>query len=279
MGKKTQKMKSITKSKTKSHKQKVKAHKKNKNISKTKHRPKLRSESQDKFQKPKAPLNEYLAIRSNYNAIQFIFECGIKLGLKHITICSAAVYFHRFYKHVDENSYDKYSIASATLYLASKVQDETIRLRDLINVSYHTLHRDAAPLRLAEDYWNFRDSIVNTEMLIIRYLQFDTTFNHPHSYFLHYVQTIRPVFYSKHGKDVIVFKKAYDFLHDFYHSSAILQYKPQHIAIACLELAIKVYGIPSQIIDYEKQPWYQQLFAQNRSIILSAKYIQNMIKN
>lgn len=73
------------------------------------------------------------------------------------------------------------SIASATLYLASKVQDETVRLRDLINVCYHTLHRDAAPLRLADDYWNFRDSIVHAEMLTIRYLQFDITFDHPHN--------------------------------------------------------------------------------------------------
>jgi len=73
------------------------------------------------------------------------------------------------------------SIASATLYLASKVQDETVRLRDLINVCYHTLHRDAAPLRLAEDYWNFRDSIVHAEMLTMRLLQFDTTFDHPHN--------------------------------------------------------------------------------------------------
>jgi len=130
------------------------------------------------------------------------------------------------------------SIASATLYLASKVQDETIRPRDLINVCYHTLYRDAAPLRLAEDYWNFRDSIVHAEMLIMRLLQFDTTFAHPHNviklvvfclildiglhlkvcllslqYFLHYVQTLRPVFYSKRGRDIIVFKKAYDFLH------------------------------------------------------------------
>jgi hypothetical protein len=125
------------------------------------------------------------------------------------------------------------SIASATLYLASKVHDETVKLRDLINVTYHTLHRDAAPIRLAEDYWNFRDSIVHAEMLTMRLLQFDTTFDHPHNviklfifknifvimcllfqqYFLHYVQTVRPVFYSKHGKDIIVFKKAYDFLH------------------------------------------------------------------
>jgi len=76
MGKKAQKLK-ITKSKTKSHKQKVKSHKKNKNISKTKHRTKLRSESQDKFQKPQAPLTNYLVHKSNNIAVRFIFECGM----------------------------------------------------------------------------------------------------------------------------------------------------------------------------------------------------------
>jgi len=259
MGKKTQKMKTITKIKTKSHKPKVKSHKKNKSLSKSKRRSKQRSESQDTLQKPEAPLTDYSTHKSNYIAVRFIFECGIKLGLRHITICSAAVYFHKFYKHVDNIAYDNYSIASAALYLASKVQDETIKLRDLINVCYHTLYRDAAPLQLAEEYWNFRDSIVHAEMLTMRFLQFDTTFDHPHNYFLHYIQSLRPVFYSKHGKDIILFKKAYDFLHDFYHNSDILQYRPQHIAIACIELAINVYGIPSQIIDYDQQPWYQAL--------------------
>lgn len=77
MGKKSSKVKSITKNKTKAHKQKIKSHKKNKNISKTKHRTKLRSESQDIFQKPEAPLTNYLIHKSNYIAVRFIFECGM----------------------------------------------------------------------------------------------------------------------------------------------------------------------------------------------------------
>lgn len=86
MGKKSQKMKSITKSKTKSHKQKVKSHKKNKSITKTKHRTKLRSESQDKSQKPEAPLTNYLAHKSNYIAVRYIFECG--MFINHIYLYS-----------------------------------------------------------------------------------------------------------------------------------------------------------------------------------------------
>lgn len=87
------------------------------------------------------------------------------------------------------------SIASATLYLASKVHDETIRLRDLINVCYHTLHRDAAPLRLAEEYWNFRDSIVHAEMLTMRFVQFDTTFDHPHNV----IKLIKLILFQRHS--------------------------------------------------------------------------------
>lgn len=88
MAKKAPKTKSITKNKTKSHKQKVKSHKKNKNISKTKHRTKLRSESQDKFQKPEAPLTDYLANKSNYIGVRYIFECGMLWhGFKCSVIC------------------------------------------------------------------------------------------------------------------------------------------------------------------------------------------------
>lgn len=48
----------------------------------------------------------------------YILYLGIKLGLKHITICSAAVYFHKFYKHVDENSYDNY----VSIYILLDIQ-------------------------------------------------------------------------------------------------------------------------------------------------------------
>lgn len=40
--------------------------------------------------------------------LTFVLYLGIKLGLRHITICSAAVYFHKFYNHVDKTAYDNY---------------------------------------------------------------------------------------------------------------------------------------------------------------------------
>lgn len=93
MGKKAQKMKSVTKSKTKAHKQKVKSHKKNK-ISKPKYRTKQRSESQDKYKKPEAPLTDYLAHKSNYIAVRFIFECGMVLNfIIYVHILEYAVFY------------------------------------------------------------------------------------------------------------------------------------------------------------------------------------------
>lgn len=76
MGKKSSKVKGLSKSKTKLQKQKVKSHKKNKSISKLKHKSKQISESQDILQKPEAPLTDYLSFKSNYFAVRYIFECG-----------------------------------------------------------------------------------------------------------------------------------------------------------------------------------------------------------
>lgn len=116
MGKKVPKVKSITKIKNKSHKQKVKSHKKNKSISKTKHRTKLRSESQDKLQKPEAPLTNYLAYKSNYIAVRYIFECGMFYYSK--SVCSIIymnlyLYFMNRYKTWSKTCY--YMLSSSLL--------------------------------------------------------------------------------------------------------------------------------------------------------------------
>lgn len=71
-------------------------------------------------------------------------------------------------------------IASTSLYLAGKVKDEPIKVRDVINVSRNTLHRGSGPLDLGEEYWNMRDAIVQAELLMMRMLKFEVTIVHPH---------------------------------------------------------------------------------------------------
>lgn len=71
-------------------------------------------------------------------------------------------------------------IASTCLYLAGKIKDEQIKVRDIINVSRNTLHRNTLPLDLKEEYWSMRDAIVQGELLVMRMLKFEVTITHPH---------------------------------------------------------------------------------------------------
>jgi hypothetical protein len=66
-------------------------------------------------------------------------------------------------------------IAATSLYIASKQQDEPIKIRDLINVVHRTLNRDSEVLDLNEEYWNYRDSIVQAELLAMRMINFKST--------------------------------------------------------------------------------------------------------
>ncbi len=65
-------------------------------------------------------------------------------------------------------------IAATALYIASKQQDEPIKIRDLINVIHRTLNRDSDVMDLSEEYWNYRDSIVQAELLTMRMISFKT---------------------------------------------------------------------------------------------------------
>lgn len=41
-------------------------------------------------------------------APRFIFECAIKLNMKPLTTATSAIVFHRFFREVENESYDEY---------------------------------------------------------------------------------------------------------------------------------------------------------------------------
>jgi hypothetical protein len=69
--------------------------------------------------------------------------------------------------------------------LAGKVKDDALKIRDVMNVSYNTLHRGSQPLDLGDQYWSMRDAIVQAELLIMRMLKFQVTPVHAHKV-MHY---------------------------------------------------------------------------------------------
>lgn len=45
---------------------------------------------------------------SNFNFVLFLLLSGLKLNAQPLTIATAAVLFHRFFREADMNSYDTY---------------------------------------------------------------------------------------------------------------------------------------------------------------------------
>lgn len=89
-------------------------------------------------------------------------------------------------------------IAASSLYLAGKIKDDALKIRDIINVSHNTLHRGSGPLEIDDEYWNMRDGIVQAELLIMRVLKFEVSIVHPHKFMLHYLKSMEGWL----GKDV-----------------------------------------------------------------------------
>ena len=89
------------------------------------------------------PTIDYLRSDKQFVVARFIFECGNKLEAKVLTVSTAVKLFHQFKKNTQSLEYDPYLISAACLYLAGKIEDnDHLRLRDIINVVYTTLHRD-----------------------------------------------------------------------------------------------------------------------------------------
>lgn len=189
---------------------------------------------------------------------RFLFECAIKLSMQPLTSAMAAVLFHRFYRETDESEYDPYMIASSCLYLAGKIKDHPVKIRDVINVAYSTINRGSQPLELGDEYWSMRDTIVQAELFITRILKFEMATVHPHKYMLHYMKSLQDWFGVKQWNSLPVAKTAASFLQDFHHSAKILDHKPDHVAVSCLALAFQSYGVQVPLTDDvdETTAWY-----------------------
>lgn len=106
------------------------------------------------------------------NTIELLIECGIKLGSKSETVASACVFLHQFARSFDSRKYDDVLMAATSVYLAAKVEEDHVRIRDVINVFHAATHKGSDPLACDERYWGLRDSIVHCELLLLRMLRF-----------------------------------------------------------------------------------------------------------
>ena len=115
-------------------------------------------------------------------------------------------------------------------------------------IFFRTLYPNRPHLRISDEYYRLRNTIVDCELFLIRILGFHFQFNHPNKYLLHYVDTlskwmtITPSIPIKNNVNLI--NIAMSILQDTYYDYKLIKdFSPQHIAIAIIYLLIKTYAL------------------------------------
>ncbi|KAJ8358883.1 hypothetical protein SKAU_G00154080 [Synaphobranchus kaupii] len=202
---------------------------------------------------------------------------GVKLGMHSVPVATACTLYHRFFQSAGLQVYEPYLVAMSAIYLAGKVEEQHMRTRDIINVCHRYMHVDSEPLELNSQFWELRDSVVQCELLILRQLNFQVSFQHPHKvpaqsrpsflsqtddddadddniYLLHYLLSLKALLNRHAWSRTPISETAWALLKDSYHGPLCVEHAPQHLAVAVLYLALHTYGVEVPLGAVE---WWQ----------------------
>ncbi|XP_023693046.1 cyclin-Q [Paramormyrops kingsleyae] len=193
-------------------------------------------------------------MKTHFRVCRFIMETGVKLGMRSIPVATACALYHRFYQSASLQVYEPYLVAMSAIYLAGKVEEQHLRTRDIINVCHRYLHAGSEPLDLDSEFWELRDSVVQCELLILRQLNFQVSFHHPHKYLLHYLLSVKGIMNRHAWSRTPISETAWALLKDSYHGPLCVRHPPQHLALAVLYLSLQSYGVELPVGAVE---WWQ----------------------
>ncbi|XP_064541243.1 cyclin-T [Drosophila montana] len=156
-----------------------------------------------------------------------IQEMGQRLQVSQLCINTAIVYMHRFYAFHSFTHFHRNSMASASLFLAAKVEEQPRKLEHVIRAANKCL-----PQTTEQTYADLAQELVFNENVLLQTLGFDVAIDHPHT---HVVRTCQLV---KACKDLA--QTSYFLASNSLHlTSMCLQYRPTVVACFCIYLACK----------------------------------------
>ncbi|KAG4301775.1 hypothetical protein PCANB_002180 [Pneumocystis canis] len=184
------------------------------------------------------------------------------LRLPEETIALASIYYHKYHRWLEKvsqneslNLIDDYTLAIASLSLASKATEQFRRMREFLVPAYSILNPTKPRLTFPSEFYDsLRDSIVNAELFLLRVLKFDLKIMLPFSYLtkaLHLTLTI----WETETTDSTPYRDTYlmntvigrharcrimDAMSDYRLSTL---YDPQTLSSACLWYALRDFKI------------------------------------
>ncbi|KAF7295317.1 Cyclin-like protein [Mycena indigotica] len=131
---------------------------------------------------------------------KLIHEAGILLKQKQVAVATAQILFQRFWYVSSMKQFGIGEIGMGSLYLASKLEECTLRIRDLINV-YDLLLQRSFPTNPTQfrynpmsyfgtTFYELKDAIVVAEMQVLKRLGFNVHVVLPYGTLINYLRVL-----------------------------------------------------------------------------------------
>ncbi|KAI8068597.1 cyclin-like protein [Gongronella butleri] len=123
----------------------------------------------------------------------YMLAVATRLNLPQLVIASATTFFHRFYMRQSMRRFHIYDMGATCLYVATKVEENTRRMRDFINACAQKASKNDK-LTLDEgskEFTKWKDTMLYNEIVLLEALCFDLAIEHPHSYLMELVPRLQ----------------------------------------------------------------------------------------
>ncbi|EIN07743.1 cyclin-like protein [Punctularia strigosozonata HHB-11173 SS5] len=181
---------------------------------------------------------------------KLIHEAGVLLRQKQVAVATAQILFQRFWYVSSMKHFGIGDVGMGALYLASKLEECPLRIRDLVNV-YDLLHQRIlhaskstlqefkyAPMSyFGNTFYDLKDAIVVSEMQLLKRLGFNVHVVLPYGTLVNYMQVL-----GLATKDDAM-TMAWGYLNDALQTPVYALYSIPTIVSAAILLATRNMGI------------------------------------
>ncbi|KAM4612933.1 cyclin-L1-like [Polymixia lowei] len=181
---------------------------------------------------------------------EMIQAAGILLRLPQVAMATGQILFHRFFYCKSFVRHCAEMVATACVHLASKIEEEPRRIRDVLNVFYHLKHskgrKTKVPMPLDATYINVKAQVIKAERQILKELGFCVHVKHPHKIIVMYIQVLEC------EKDTKLVQTAWNYMNDSLRTDVFLRFSAETVACACIYLSARSLQIPLP----DQPPWF-----------------------
>uniref|UniRef100_A0A8C7R543 Cyclin-L1 n=1 Tax=Oncorhynchus mykiss TaxID=8022 RepID=A0A8C7R543_ONCMY len=181
---------------------------------------------------------------------ELIQAAGILLRLPQVAMATGQILFQRFYYCKSFVRHCAEMVAMACVHLASKIEEEPRRVRDVLNVFYHLKHskgkRAQVPMPLDASYISAKAQVIKTERRVLKELGFCVHVKHPHKIIVMYLQVLEC------EKNTKLVQTAWNYMNDSLRTDVFLRFSAETVACACIYLSARTLQIPLP----DQPPWF-----------------------